>query len=972
MNNSIYEKYQLIFERNIEDLNSVSVLLQHKKSGARVALLKNDDKNKVFYIGFRTPPKDSTGVAHIVEHTVLCGSKLFPLKDPFVELVKGSLNTFLNAMTFPDKTVYPVASCNDKDFKNLMHVYMDAVFYPNIYTNEKIFMQEGWHYEMNDIEDDIRINGVVYNEMKGAFSSSDDVNDREILNSLYPDTAYGVESGGDPDNIPDLTYEGFLDFHGKYYHPSNSYIYLYGDMDFEERLNWLDKEYLSAFDRIEVDSFPGNQKAFDEPIFIEKNYPISDDDDVENNTYLSCNSVVGVSLDKMLYVAFQVIDYALVEAQGAPLKQALLDAGIGSEVYSMYENGIYQPYFSIVAKNANKSDEEDFRKIIETTLSKVVSNGFDKNALLAGINTLEFRYRESDFGSYPRGLMLGLMSFDTWLYDDSKPFDNIELNETFCKLRELAKTDYFEKLIDEYLISNSHKSFVTLCPEKGLTAKKDAKLAKKLKDYRDSLSQDELRAIVEQTKALKEYQDKPDAPEDLAKIPMLTREDLDKKSEKLIYEETSIDGVKTLFHDIFTNEIGYYKLSFDIPHVKPETYLKLSLLKAILGLLDTEHYSYEQYGYEVNKYTGNMYPTLSVSHKYNDCREYRVQFVVCVKCLYSNIGKSIELVKEMLFNTKFDDAKRIKEIIAELKSGFASKIVSSGHSTAMNYGLSFYTKSAYIREHIGGIYFYRYLDDLDKNWDTKKDDFISECKELIRSITDPSQFMIDATMDKKGFDILTKELTGFKDALIFDKALEITEFDLPKPANIGFSCASSINYVALCNNIGGTGYKYTGALKVLKTIMGYDYLWNEVRVKGGAYGCMSLYRADGNFYFVSYRDPNLEKTIEIFKKAPEYIRNIELDDKTITKYIIGTLSNLDMPLNPAGKGERAYAAYLSGVTDQILQEERDEILYVTRDDIASLADYFDTFVSGGGIYVVGNDAKIKENAQLFDEILPLI
>ena len=428
--------YELVRKQDVSDLQSVGYLFRHKKTGARVLLLENDDENKVFTIGFRTPPEDSTGLPHILEHSVLCGSKKFPAKDPFVELVKGSLNTFLNAMTYPDKTLYPIASCNDKDFQNLMHVYMDAVFYPNIYERDEIFRQEGWSYKLDEKESDLEYNGVVYNEMKGAFSSPEGVLDRVILNTLFPDTSYRNESGGDPDVIPELTYEQFLNFHKKYYHPSNSYIYLYGDMDMEEKLNWLDQEYLSKFDYLAIDSEIRFQKPFEQMKEVEMAYSITSSESEEDNTYLSYNKVIGTSLDEKLYLAFQILDYALLSAPGAPLKKALVDAGIGKDIMGSYDNGIYQPIFSIIAKNANLEQKEAFIQVVEDTLKEIVKNGMDQKALEAGINYHEFRYREADFGNFPKGLMYGLQMFDSWLYDDEKPFIHVEELKTFAFLKD--------------------------------------------------------------------------------------------------------------------------------------------------------------------------------------------------------------------------------------------------------------------------------------------------------------------------------------------------------------------------------------------------------------------------------------------------------------------------------------------------------------------------------------------------------
>ena len=568
---SIYDlnAYEVLQTEELSDLKSKGTLLKHKKSGARVLLMENDDENKVFTIGFRTPPSDSTGVPHIMEHSVLCGSKEFPVKDPFVELVKGSLNTFLNAMTYPDKTVYPVASCNDKDFQNLMHVYMDAVFYPNIYQNDKTFRQEGWSYKLDNPDGELTISGVVYNEMKGAFSSPEGVLDRVVLNSLFPDNAYSVESGGDPDVIPELTYEQFLDFHRKYYHPSNSYIYLYGDMNMEEKLRWLDEKYLSNFENEPVDSEIHLQKPFTEMKEVVQEYSIASEESEEDNTYLSYNKVIGTTLDEKLYLAFEILDYALLSAPGAPLKKALLDAGVGKDISGSYDNGVYQPIFSVISKNANVEQKEEFVRVIEDTLKDIVKNGINKKALRAGINYHEFRFREADFGNYPRGLMYGLQLFDSWLYDETKPFIHMQAIPTFEFLKEQVETGYFEELIQKYLLDNTHGSIVIIKPERGRTARMDKELADKLQAYKDSLSKEEIDALVKATKELEEYQEEESAPEDLAKIPVLGREDISREIAPIYNKELETGGVKLVHHEVETNGIGYTALLFDLSGIPP-------------------------------------------------------------------------------------------------------------------------------------------------------------------------------------------------------------------------------------------------------------------------------------------------------------------------------------------------------------------------------------------------------------------
>ena len=957
--------YEVLEKREIKDLNSVSYLVKHKKTGARLALLSNDDKNKVFYIGFRTPPEDSTGVAHIVEHTVLCGSKEFPVKDPFVELVKGSLNTFLNAMTYPDKTVYPVASCNDKDFQNLMHVYLDAVFYPNIYGEEKIFLQEGWHYEMESEDSELTLNGVVYNEMKGAFSSPDGVFEREIMNSLYPDVTYGVESGGDPDVIPKLTYEQFLDFHGRYYHPSNSYIYLYGNMDMAEKLMWIDERYLSSFDALAIDSTVKKQKAFDAIRKVKKSYPISEEESLEESTYFSYNTVIEDSLNRDYYRAFQLLDYAIISAPGAPLKQRLVDEGIGTEVYGFYENGIAQPYFSIVAKNCNEEDEERFVQIVEEELTSLCKNGINQKSLEAALNYYEFKYRESDYGSYPKGLMYGLQVLDSWLYDENKPFIHIEANDTFKRLREKLGTGYYEALIEKYFLNNTHKTILTVVPEKGLTAKKEEKLRKELAEYKAKLSKEEIAAIVHKTKELKEYQQEESSPEDLAKIPLLAREDLTRNAEPLKNEVRNIQDTKVLFHPIFTNGINYVRMIFDISHLPEKLLPYLGLLKSVMGLVDTEKYSYGDLFNEINTHTGGIESIINTYRNRVNFDEYKITYELKAKSFYSNTGKALELMQEMALNSKLDDTKRLLELVSENKSRLQAQMTSSGHSLAAARALSYQSEVVMIGEYINGLEFFRFLESLEKDWENRKEEVCQKLKETADFIFTKEHLMADITADEEGYGILEKEFPAFYEKLPSGQdacgLLHLT----PEKKNEGLTTSAQIQYVCRAGNFVKHGLPYTGALLVLKVLMGYNYLWEQVRVQGGAYGCMSNYRVSGDCYFVSYRDPNLTRTIDVFEKAAEYVKNLNVDEREMTKYIIGAISDLDTPLNPPHEGARSLAAYLSNVTNEDFQRERDEVLDLTLDNLHELSKYIEAFISDECICVVGNEDNIKNNSELF-------
>ena len=961
------QAYTILEKKEIKELNSTGYLMKHNRTGAKIVLMENDDNNKVFCIGFRTPPRDSTGVAHIIEHSVLCGSDKFPVKDPFIELAKGSLNTFLNAMTFPDKTISPVASCNEKDFQNLMDVYMDAVFHPNIYHEEKIFRQEGWHYEMESMEDELTINGVVYNEMKGAFSSPDDVLEREIMNSLYPHTSYAVESGGDPEVIPELTYEEFLAFHSRYYHPSNSYIYLYGDMDMAEKLRFLDEEYLSKYEALAVDSALAEEPPFTEPAEVFKEYPITESESEKENTYLSYNISFGNNLDREQYIAFQVIDYVLCSAPGAPLKQALIDKGIGKDVYSSYENGIMQPYFSVVAKNADKEQLPEFLETIQEELTKITEKGFDKKALSAGLNFYEFRFREADFGSYPKGLMFGLMMFDSWLYDDSKPFVHVEANETYRKLKEAIKTNYYEELVREKILRNQHKTIVVVEPVKGLTGRKEKELADALAKRKSAFSEARLTEIVEQTKALKQYQEEPDSKENLEKIPLLTRADMKKEAEDYVNEERKVGDTVFLYHDIFTNGIGYLRFLFDLRTVPEELFPYVGLLKSILGLVNTENYTYGELFNEINIRTGGISPVANTYTDARDLQSYTATLEIKVKVLYENLEHAFRLVREIVMNSRFDDTKRLRELIAELKSQKQANMMSAGHALASVRALSYLSKTAAVSDKISGIPYYRMLEELDADFEAGKEELTEKLQQLAVCLFRPENLMVDYTAQREGLEAVERQIAAFRDSL-HTEPVEIRPYQPEtERKNEGFMSSSQVQYVCRAGNFARKGLPYTGALKALKVMMGYDYLWTQVRVKGGAYGCMCNFGKSGESYFVSYRDPNLEKTVDVYEKAADYIRNFDADERTMTQYIIGAVSELDMPMTPATKGAYSLAGYMTHYPFEQVQKERDELLEAVPETIRGLADYISAFMEDDCLCVVGNEEKIRKQQALFGE-----
>jgi len=871
-------------------------------------------------------------------------------------------------MTYPDKTVYPVASCNDQDFKNLMDVYLDAVFNPNITKYEEIFKQEGWHYELTGKDDELKINGVVYNEMKGAYSSPDEVLSSQIYRSLFPDNTYSKDSGGNPEYIPKLTYEAYLDFYHKYYHPSNSYIYLYGDMDVVERLEWLDKEYLSLYDYEKVNSEINKQSAFDEIKNVEAQYSITMDDSQENKTYLSYNRVVGNSLDEMLYQAFDVLDYALVSSPGAPVKQALIDAGIGDDVYGSYDAGILQPVFSFVAKNANASQADEFESIIENTLKEVVKTGINKEALLAGINSSEFKFREADFGQFPKGLLFGLNCLDSWLFDDMKPFIHLECLGTFAKLRKAVDTDYFEKLIQEYLLDNTHGSSVTVKPKRGLGNEREEALAKELSDYKASLSDEEIKKLIEDTEHLKKYQEEPSSDEDLRKLPMLTRADMKKNAMPFSNIEDELLDVKVVRHDIESNGIDYISFLFDAGDFAQSELGYLGFFTNALGLVSTEKYSYTDLANATNIYTGGI-STGTASHPdIKDRNNFVFKFEVKLKVLEKNLDKALELMEQMLLSSDFTDTKRLGELVAQIKANLSS----SGHLVAAMRSMSSFSRYALYQDELKGIAFYRSICRIEKELSESPKSVSDKLAAIAKKLFARNRMLISFTGNNEAYcnakPSLEKVIAGFDKMSAIGNQAEV-HFNTAKEA---FIDASQIQYVAKTGDFICEGYEYTGALRLLRIILSYDYLWINVRVKGGAYGCMNTFLRSGESYFVSYRDPNLSDTLDVYDRIPEYIKSFSPDERDMTKYIIGTFSALDTPMNPEAKGSRSLSAYLEGITYEQIQKERNEILNAQPEDIRRLADLVKAVLKKDSICVIGNENMIKESAGLFENVEKLI
>jgi len=953
--------YELKQQSRIEEIGVDTLLLSHKKTGARVLLMPCEDENKAFAIAFRTPVDDSTGVPHILEHSVLCGSEKYPCKDPFIELAKGSLNTFLNAMTYPDKTVYPVASCNDKDFENLMDVYLDAVFNPNIHREEKIFRQEGWHYELDSPDGELTYNGVVYNEMKGVYSSAEGIMERAIGRVLYEGHTYGEESGGDPDIIPELTYEAFKAFHKRYYHPSNAYIILYGNCDMDRLLERIDRDYLSKYDRLEVDSEIPLPEKWTQKKDVTVEFPISDSEDEDKTAILSIHNTIDCELDPVELTAMQILDYVLMEVPGAPIREALIDAGIGDDVAGGFSGGIRLPYFSIAARNTSISRKEEFLEVVSRTLKQQRDGGLDRMAVTAAINVLEFRSREADFGSMPKGLIYGLQSFDSWLYD-ADPTMHIRFEGVYRTLKERIETDYFEKLIDKWLISNDCSAVITMKPVRGLTRVREDRLKAKLAAVKASMSEPELRDVIRQTQELKKYQSEPSCREDILKIPLLKREDIRREVMDISYDKQVVNGYDVLYCNVFTSGIAYLRLMFDLKNIPAEDIPYVHMLAEIIGYIDTSGHSYAELATIINMYSGGISvstDSFPVQYKANNSR---LVLSVGAKVLYDRIGFAFDTMNEMLFESRLTDVKRIRDIIAEVRSRVKDNILDAGHQTALNRAGSAFSIDRWFNDQTRGIAFYRMLESCDP------EELSQKIIEISHRIFTKDNLLVHVVCDEQGYGIVKQHLNV--------RCYEVSASDeytvrLPEKNKEAFTSAGMVNYVARFGNYIDHGYKYTGALNVLRVILNYDYLWNNIRVLGGAYGCSSVFSTTGTVGLTTYRDPNLQKSDEVFMRIPEYVRSYDADEREMTKAVIGAISDQDVPLTPLGRGLRGLCYYLGRVSDEDRQRARDQILDVTAEDIRGLADMLEATLADAGVCAIANESKAGEEVGYFTEIRPL-
>lgn len=962
----IYQNFELKWTKDIKEINNRLHFFKHKKNGAELLYFENDDINKVFTIGFKTPPEDSCGTPHILEHSVLNGSRKYPCKEPFMELIKGSLKTFLNAMTASDKTMYPIASTNQKDFMNLMDVYLDAVLYPKIYDTEEIFLQEGWHNEIFNKEDDVIFNGVVYNEMKGAFSSPESILYRKIQGVLNPDNCYGFESGGDPDVIPELSYEKFLNFHRRYYHPSNSYISLYGDLDLDAALKKIDNEYLTNFERLDIDTDIPLQTLFSKPVENIDYYPVGESDSLENKTYISHGYTVGNIKDAKTNMGIGLLSNILVDMEGAPLKEALLEAGLGQDVFSIHDSSTVQPSLSVIVKNTNESEKAKIANVIKDTLTKLVKEGIDKKLIEAVINSYEFQLREADTRSYPKGIFYQMRAFNGWMHCDD-PVLYLAFEDNLNQIKKASQDGYFEKLIQDYILDNKHQAVIVLLPKKGLTEEKNNKLKETLAEYKKSLSDDELNKLIAKNEKLRLRQQTPDTEEELAKIPHIELSDISPNPLPVDFTVSKEEKYNFLEVSAPTNKITYARLDFNANVLDKEEWNWLGLLDTLLTKVNTKNYQYNELSNEIHINLGEFSTNCDFTPSKKGRNESNVMFKVFIKALLSKIDYIPQFLEEILLGSKFDNKNRVHQVIRETKSRLEMMMMQTGHVLAINQGRAQLREEYEYANETSGYKFYRFICDLEKNFEVK---FTTIAEKL--NIVSKKIFQQGFTLGISGE---VKDNKAVKEVInkFVDKLPQATT-DFPKTEfnkthkHLALTAPINVQYTGLICDYEEAGLEYNGSSSVINNILSSEYLYNNIRVQGGAYGAILAFGDSGHLSLVSYRDPNLARTYKVYEGIPEFLENYKASKAEMSKQIIGSVANIDIPQSPRMLLDTSFHFNYTNITPESRLKMRTQLLNTTSDDVNAVADSFKKALDKGIRVTTGSNAKIQEDKELFDTI----
>ena len=963
----IYHGFKLLDKRFVKEVNAECLYFEHVQSGARLFKIAAADANKTFSIAFKTLPPSDAGFPHIMEHAVLNGSKNFPVKSPFDILSRGSLNTFLNAMTGSDITIYPIASMNDKDYFNLMHVYLDAVFYPLIYSDPRILKQEGWHYELTAKDSALVYKGVVYNEMKGAYSNPSRELGYQVNKYLFPDNDYRFSSGGYPQAIPTLTQQDFLNFHRRYYHPVNSYIFLYGNADLDKELEFIDKSYLAHFQLSDARVTIPLQQSFKERQEVISYYAATAGSDTADQTYLTLNYVAGLNADQKLTLALKILAEVLVNQESAPLRLALQQAGIGQDVSASLDD-LQQNVFQIMVQNANPADKDRFDELVGKTFTAVVDSGLDRDAVEGTLNRIEFRLREGDDAQ--KGLTYNFQLIGTWFYADD-PYLGLEYEKPLAEFKTAIKNGYLESVIRQYLLNNPHALLLVLQPKPGLESEASLKTEKELQNYKATLSAQEVDALVKETADLIGYQQREDSPEALATIPLLDLKDINPKAEWYAVTEKQLESVPVLYYETFTNNVVYLQTCYDARVLPVELIPYAALLAEVLGSLNTDNYSFGDLDKALNLHTGGFETYLNTYLVNQDDKQLQPKFVVSSKVMNNKTGKMFELAGEIVNHSHLADKARLKDVLIRHQSRLDANVKRNGFGYARTRLLSYFSDTGMFNEQTGGMEYYWFVSNLVKNFDEQADLIIANLTRTAGLLFSKNNLIVQATCTKSDQSAFNKDLKNFIKTLPTAKAVyQPWTFQLNKK-NEALMSASKVQYVLQGYDYKKLGYTWNGSIRVLNQILSTDWLQNQIRVIGGAYGGFSYFAPNGQVYFASYRDPNLKETLDNYNATPQYLHNFEADQQAMTRYIIGTIAELDQPLTPSQQGNLAFRNYLEKRNRDQSQQERAAVLAVTAPDIKNMEKMVADILAQQAYCVYGNEEIIKMNENLFGKVLPL-
>ncbi len=968
MNNQTRNGFRLVRQEAVVEIDSEALRFQHQRSGAELVILTNEDDNKTFMVTFKTPPDDDTGVAHILEHSVLNGSQKYPVKEPFAELLKGSLYTFLNAMTYPDRTVYPVASRNTQDFFNLMDVYLDAVFNPLL--TKLTFRQEGWHHAISSVDQPLEYSGVVYNEMLGSYSDPETVLGEELEKALFPDSVYGRSSGGDPTCIPDLSYEGFVEFYRRFYHPSNCLIFLYGDLDQDAALAHL-ATYLDNYEKQDVAASVTAQPRIAAPVSRQAHYPISPGEDRSRKTYAVRSYLLDDPIDGDRYLAFTILSQILSGTPASPLRKALIDSHLGDDTLNYgLENEILDTYYTIGLKGTDAASVPEMENVIDATLSELVKNGIDPKTIKASVNTVEFNLREANFGGYPKGLVYGLTMLNSWLYG-ADPLIHLRYETTLREIKQrIAAGPFFERMIDRYFIQNPHRVTLALLPDPDLEHQRREQLRVDLAAKKASLAAEQVESVVRDNQVLSDAQLAPDSAAALATIPKLPLSCVEPDEEKLSFELIESERPSLSFSDQKTNGIGYITFAFDVSSLDQALLPYLPLFGNLLIQVGTQHRSYVELIQEIGIHTGGLGGTYGVGSVKGDRQAINSHLTFSGKALTSKIPVLCKLLAEILSECDLENESRIRELIFIAKSRLQSAIIPGGHRFAARRLAAYHSRIGMYQEVTSGLSQYYCLEQLA---DSVENGGIDEFRTSLAAIRDTvlirGNLHVHVTGSSHELTALQQAIPTVHDVLADTEMLPQTYNFEPLRGNEGWMIPSKIQFVGKGANIFDFGYEYDGHLEVVETLLNRDYLWNKVRVQGNAYGCFfGVDALSGNFCCLSYRDPKLADTIQVFDQIPAYLEKLQIDNTELERLIIATIGSLDAPRTPDQKGAIAFSRYLSQTRHADVQKHRDEVIGCRLKDLRSYAGLFRKFVDSGHICVVGSEEIIQRDRSIFSEI----